>query len=147
MNIKTTAVQRKQIAKMYEIGEHTTEQIAVKYNISARQVQRIAKSFGVLRTAAQSNKAIVHLKDYSKRKNGKNRSYLPIDIRYSLLTEHPYCSICGRTADDDIQLEIDHRDEDPSNNMLENLWVLCDLCNKGKSWRHRKCDIMRLMDR
>lgn len=136
MNVKTTDIERKQIAKMYEIGEHTTADIAEKFNITARQVQRIAKDYGVLRTAAQSNKKVAHLKDYSGRTNGKKRSSLPLGVRYDMLVDHPYCSICGKTAEDRVQLEIDHKDDDPTNNDLDNLWVLCDLCNKGKYRYH-----------
>lgn len=132
MGAKTTQAERKQIAKMYEIGEHTTTQIAEKFGITTRQVQRIATNYGVCRTASESNKVVAHLKDYSGRTNGKKRSWLPVGVRYDMLIDHPYCSICGKTADDNVQLEIDHKDNDPSNNDFDNLWVLCDLCNKGK---------------
>jgi len=47
------------------------------------------------------------------------------------------CRQCGRTADDGVKLEIDHRlpKSKGGTNAQSNLWVLCDACNRGKSDR------------
>lgn len=81
---------------------------------------------------------MAHLKNYQQARVGRKRVYVPLQVRYDMIADHPYCSICGRTVDDGVRLEIDHRDDDSTNNDLDNLWVLCDLCNKGKFWSHRK---------
>lgn len=45
------------------------------------------------------------------------------------------CRLCGVTADDGARLEIDHRQSIArgGTSTLENLWVLCADCNRGKS--------------
>ena len=138
MNRKLDDKQYKQIIKMYEIGKTTTWDIAERFGITPRQVQRIAKDAGVIRSQAAGNRVAAPLKDYSGARVGKKRCFVPLQVRYDLLADHPYCSICGRTADDHVRLEIDHRNDDNSDNSLDNLWVLCDMCNKGKYWSNRK---------
>ena len=49
------------------------------------------------------------------------------------MMKHKFCQICGYTADI-LPLEIDHIDGDATNNDLNNLQVLCTLCNKGKAY-------------
>lgn len=140
MNRKLSDEQRKQVAKLYEIGKTTTWDIAKRFDISPRQVQRIAKNAGVIRPQDVANKVAAPLKDYSSAKTGRKRSFVPLQVRYDILADHPYCSICGRTADDHVRLEIDHRNNDNSDSSLDNLWVLCDMCNKGKYWSNRNAE-------
>ena len=123
------------IIALYTSGMYTTEQIANNYNVTPKTVQRICKHDGVLRTAAESNKLIAPLKKYRtipselrvKRKSLTNK------LRYTLIASHPYCTHCGMKPDDGVRLEIDHIDNNPSNNDKDNLQVLCTLCNIGKS--------------
>jgi 5-methylcytosine-specific restriction endonuclease McrA len=128
------------IANDYKLGEMTTDAIAKKYNISTKTVQRVAKKLGVLRTLSESNKLISKLKDYSGHRVAvhlrKKRKTLSPKLRYEMITEHPYCSTCGNTISE-ARLEIDHIDENPSNNDRSNLQVLCMFCNRGKSHNHR----------
>ena len=46
----------------YASGRYTCGQIAARYNLTRRQVQRIAKQGGVIRTAGESNRLITPLK-------------------------------------------------------------------------------------
>ncbi|MGO4470373.1 HNH endonuclease [Arthrobacter sp. M-10] len=58
-----------------------------------------------------------------------------------MLREHPYCSLCGTPAVPENPLNIDHIDNDPTNNYAENLQVLCRACNVGKE--HHRRDVER----
>lgn len=135
---KTTRQDRKNIIKLYIEAETTTEKIAQQFGISSRQVCRIAKEAGVIRTQAESARAMAHLKNYKRNKLGHKRIQLSTALRYRLIAEHPYCEICGARAGADRRLEVDHRDGDRANNSLDNLRVLCDLCNKGSYWLKRE---------
>ena len=55
---------------------------------------------------------------------------------YGIISERDskFCNFCGTTSDKK-QLVIDHRDNDNSNNDLENLQLLCRRCNYIKSSR------------
>lgn len=127
------------VAKLYASGSFTTEQLAKQYNISVRQVQRIAKKKGVIRTQAEANRVAAPLKRYHtipiemrvKRKQLSNK------IRYQVISAHPYCVVCGMRPDDGVRLEVDHIDENATNNDPANLQVLCGKCNTGKSHLHR----------
>lgn len=41
--------------------------------------------------------------------------------------------MCGFVPDDLIQLDVDHKDGDPSNNKLSNLQTLCANCHRLKT--------------
>lgn len=56
------------------------------------------------------------------------------NLRHRMITEHPYCALCGARPSSEIMLDIDHvlpvskgGSDDPSN-----LQVLCHKCNRGK---------------
>lgn len=129
----------KGVVALYTSGKFTTENIAKNYDLSNRQVQRIARNYGVIRTQAESNKLIAPLKHYRtipkefrvKRKQISNR------LRIEMILSHPSCTTCGMTVADGVRLEVDHIDNDPCNNDLSNLQVLCALCNRGKADIHR----------
>lgn len=120
----------------YKKLEITVENIAKKYDITVRTVQRIVKKLGFIRTVAEANKKAACLKDYSGHRLPeelkKKRKTLPRNIRYTLIKNHPFCSICGNTMQQ-CPLHIDHIDGDATNNDLSNLQVLCLLCNHGKA--------------
>jgi 5-methylcytosine-specific restriction endonuclease McrA len=138
-NYKLQPTQHNSIAQMYQTGNYTTEYIAKSYDISIRQVQRIAKKLGVIRTQAEANKIAAPLKHYHhvpehlkvKRKHISQRT------RFEVISNHLFCSTCGLTVKDGIRLEVDHIDENPTNNDLSNLQVLCNNCNQGKSHSNR----------
>lgn len=121
------------IAEDYKNAETTTEKIALKYEISTRQVQRIAKKLGIIRTQSEANKLMAKHKNYEGHKNPNKvtRKSLPKSLRYKLIKAHPFCTNCGNTPIK-CPLQVDHIDGDPSNNKLSNLQVLCMDCNYGK---------------
>ncbi len=123
------------VAKLYATGRYTTEQLAKQYNVSTRQVQRIAKNKGVIRTQAEANKIAAPLKRYHTIpiEMRVKRKQLSQKLRYQVISANPYCVICGMRPNDGIRLEVDHIDENPMNNDIKNLQVLCGSCNTGKS--------------
>ena len=129
----STSYKYQLIADEYVSCLYTTEQIAQKYNISSRQVQRIVKALNVVRTISESNKLMAKYKDYSRHRspNPIKRKTLPKAIRYKMIREHPFCTNCGNTPMQ-CPLQVDHIDGNPSNNDLLNLQVLCMDCNYGK---------------
>lgn len=64
----------------------------------------------------------------------KKRKTIPIKLRYKVMNKYKFrCCKCGATAKED-RIQIDHIDDNPSNNNINNLQVLCETCNKGKSY-------------
>lgn len=122
------------VKQLYKSGQYTTEYIAKLYNISTRQVQRIARIEGVIRTQAEANRVAAPLKHYHKVPNELKikRKHLTRKLRYKLISEHPYCATCGLSVKDGIRLEVDHINENPHDNDLKNLQVLCNMCSQGK---------------
>lgn len=123
------------IARLYATAKYTTEKLASIYGITPRQVQRIAKKHGVLRTNAESNKLMAPLKAYHRvpAELRVGRKQLSNKLRLEIILAHPYCTICGAAVIDGIRLEVDHIDNDATNNDVANLQVLCGSCNRGKS--------------
>lgn len=63
---------------------------------------------------------------------------ISLKTRQSVLRRDKFCCrICGRTACDGVKLEVDHRTPTSKggSDAEENLWTLCDACNKGKGNR------------
>lgn len=59
-------------------------------------------------------------------------------LRFKVLKRDNYrCRLCGSTAEHGIVLEVDHIKAlaKGGSNALDNLWTLCDVCNRGKSDR------------
>lgn len=127
------------IVGLYKSGRYTTEKIALVYNVSVRQVQRVAKDAGIIRTQAEANKLMAPFKNYHTTpvELRVKRKQLTLKTRYSIIKAHPYCTNCGRRPDEGIRLEVDHIDENAENNAPENLQVLCSQCNTGKSHKAR----------
>lgn len=123
-----------EIASLYASNTMTVENIAIKYMTTTRSIQRIAKVMGVNITQSEANKRTAKLKNYYHKPEHLKikRTSLPAKIRFIMLYKKPYCSICGAKSKDGIRLEIDHIDNNPTNHDMNNLQVLCNLCNKGK---------------
>ena len=113
----------------------TVEKLAIKYNISPRQIQRICKEAGVVRSIAEANRLASPFKNYEGHKIPDHlkskRKTLPKNIRYQVLKEHPFCKQCGRKPFE-CPIQVDHIDGDATNNDRSNLQVLCMECNYGK---------------
>jgi hypothetical protein len=57
-------------------------------------------------------------------------------LRFKVLKRDNYsCQICGKASPDGTTLHIDHKIpvSKGGKDVLENLWVLCEICNLGKS--------------
>lgn len=125
------------IADEYARFTMTVEKLAIKYNISTRSIQRIAKAKGVVRTIAEANKIAAPFKNYEGHKVPehlkKKRKSIPQWLRYKTLRAHPWCKVCGATGMI-CPLQVDHIDGDATNNNESNFQVLCMECNYGKAW-------------
>lgn len=61
---------------------------------------------------------------------------LSLKLRQHVLRRDRFrCCQCGRTARDGVSLEVDHKKPaaQGGKDSEENLWTLCDACNRGKS--------------
>jgi hypothetical protein len=124
------------ILAMYETGWHTTAQVAARWCVSTRAVQRLANQAGIMRTAVESwllSREHGHW-DYHRLPASEKKVCKQVrpKLRYEIISAHPYCTLCGNRASETIRLEVDHIDKNPSNSELSNLQVLCNLCNIGK---------------
>lgn len=54
--------------------------------------------------------------------------------KYNGYRKEEKCSNCGFVAIHSCQLDVDHIDEDHSNNSLDNLQTLCANCHRLKTW-------------
>jgi hypothetical protein len=123
------------IISLYTSCLYTTETIARNYGLTVRQVQRIAKKAGVIRTISESNKLMAKFKNYQTIpiEHRVRRKQITKKKRYLIIQAHPYCTNCGMKPLDGVRLEVDHIDNDATNNNDNNLQVLCTKCNQGKS--------------
>lgn len=114
------------------------EDLAKKYNVTVKTIQRIAKKHGVVRTVAEANKVTAKLKNYSSLRVPDHlkakRIILKKVVRHELISKHPFCTLCGDrpSLTTTTVLEIDHIDGNATNNEITNLQVLCRDCNRGK---------------
>lgn len=66
------------------------------------------------------------------------RESIPKTRRFEILKRDEYrCQLCGKSADDDVTLHVDHRVPlaKGGSNEDDNLWTLCETCNLGKADR------------
>ena len=105
-------------------------------NITPRQIQRVIKALGITRSPSERfiNAIKRGRRTYTRKPPEQliRRKQLGVKMRYFILEKYAFrCCSCGNTARD-ARIEIDHKDNNPSNNIESNLWLLCDVCNKGK---------------
>jgi 5-methylcytosine-specific restriction endonuclease McrA len=86
----------------------------------------------VLRSLTEGNRNAAKYRNYEALRVPDHlkskRKTIPLKIRYQLLMQYKECKVCyGKD-----KLQIDHIDNNPSNNALTNLQVLCMQCNYGK---------------
>ena len=75
------------------------------------------------------------LNSTNQKPTGKNRVNINNKLRYEVLSrDGSKCKRCGKTPDDGIKLEVDHKIpvEWGGTNDINNLWTLCNECNGGK---------------
>lgn len=125
----------------YERYSKSVASIAKEAGVSTRTIERWAQKYGILRDMKTAQSIASKYRDYSaissKQLIGHKRKTIPPKLRFQTLSAHPFCAICGATAED-CALQIDHIDNDPSNNSPDNLQVLCRECNQGKFHANRK---------
>lgn len=127
----------KQIVEMY-VNLSPAVEIAPKFGLTVRQIQRILNKAGVMRTRSESYRLAIkqgRMKYYRKPEHLKVKR-VPIlpHLRAKVMQRDKYrCQYCGNTTEQGIRLEIDHIDNDATNNKEDNLQVLCNLCNRGKA--------------
>lgn len=122
--------------ELYKDGFSSIE-IAEKAGLSSRTIQRAIKEAGITRSASDRFKNAISRGRMVYRKlpleQRKKRIQVPVKLRWQVLEKfNRRCVACGVSGQHG-KLEIDHIDNNPSNNSIDNLQVLCDLCNKGKS--------------
>lgn len=127
-----------QIVERYKAGDYASN-IAKDFNISPRQVQRVVMNHNASRTISESYKLAIkqgRMKYYIKPEHlKKKRKRLSNQLRYQVLERDNHtCQSCGATVEQGVRIEIDHIDNNPTNNVLVNLQVLCNLCNQGKAY-------------
>ena len=121
------------------IGGLSGVELGMAYGISPRQIQRIVKQAGKIRTQSESYRLAIktgRMKYYKKPEHlKKKRKTISGPLRYKVLERDNHtCQSCGATVKDGVRIEIDHIDDDATNNVIDNLQVLCNLCNQGKSY-------------
>lgn len=118
-----------------EIGEKLT------LPVSLRQVQRIVKKFGLMRTKSEAFRLAIKKgrKRYKKLGPGKSakefRKGITLTLRFAAFKRDRFkCTICGHDVKDGIKLEVDHvvRPINGGKNILENLRTICSACNIGR---------------
>lgn len=127
----------------YESYDMSVKEIAAMSGVTARTVERWAAKAGIVRELQTAQSMSARYRDYvsvsSKQKlNINKRKPIRRAVRLLLLETYPYCMQCGATPEQGVRLEIDHINNDPSDNRMENLQVLCRSCNMGKFQAYRK---------
>lgn len=104
---------------------------------SVRHIQRVVKSMNIIRSRGEAFRLAVSQGrvDYQRKKRQFNqRKTVNAKMRFEVFKRCDFrCVICGEDGSDN-RLEVDHINENPSDNRLDNLQILCSLCNKGKSF-------------
>lgn len=126
----------KKVVALYKAG-NSSQEIKEKLGLKqcVRQVQRWIKEEGITRETSEAFKLAIRkgrVRYYTSSVK-KSRKTLGLKTRMMVFERDGMaCVLCGKTARDTVRLEVDHIDEDPTNNKLSNLQVLCSECNKGK---------------
>ena len=74
-----------------------------------------------------------------KYRRKRERSMMTLSLRNDIMRRDNYrCQICGRTAQDGVILEVDHKKPIAKGGRTEpnNLWTLCQDCNRGKGAKY-----------
>lgn len=92
-------------------------------------------SCNLFRKEIESDKYQKKINRYGARFTPGKRIVFTKKERFEILKRDNYrCQLCGRNAQDNVKLHIDHKIPlaKGGTNRKDNLWVLCIDCNKGK---------------
>lgn len=84
---------------------------------------------------ASKNIATIAVADEENDNFKKEQRSIAAGLRFDVLRRDNYrCQICGRTAADGVELEVDHKIPVAKGGLstMENMWTLCFDCNRGK---------------
>lgn len=133
----------KQALDHYKAYDMPVKDIATMAGVNVKTIQRWAAKAGIVRDLRTAQGMSAKFRDYrvvseKQKLNGPKRKTIPPTLRFKLLEAHPYCTACGAKPGLGVYLDIDHINNDPSDNRPENLQVLCHQCNMGKFHAHRR---------
>ena len=83
----------------------------------------------------EQNRKLYDPDDSEKARRERERQKMTLRLRHDILKrDHYRCQICGRSAQDGVTLEVDHKKPIAKGGKTEpdNLWTLCRDCNRGK---------------
>lgn len=132
-----------QVKKLYIDGYSAQEIIdLLKIKTTPRSIQRLVKKWGISREVGDAfRNAIARGRVRYVKKDLAlltKRSRLKPGLRYKILERDNFrCRLCGCDASKSL-LEVDHIDNDATNNDESNLQTLCYECNIGKPTENRK---------
>lgn len=140
MNVYVSQTTELEIQRLYLQG-HSPREIKNNLNLSlsVRQLQRWIKAWGLSRSAGDGFRlAVIQGKvTYHRDPNKKKRKSIRPRLRTFILERDNYtCVKCGNT-NEHARIQIDHIDNNPQNNLVDNLRTLCEPCNHGKRPRRR----------
>lgn len=131
-----------QILELYKNGMSTHEiGESLHLPVSLRQVQRIVKKLGLMRTKSEAFRLAIKKgrKKYKKLGPGMSskefRRGITLTLRYAAFKRDRFkCTLCGHNVQDGVKLEVDHvvRPINGGKNTLENLRTVCSVCNIGR---------------
>jgi hypothetical protein len=135
MNYYFSKEELSKITKLY-LGGMSAQEIKEMLHLphTVRSIQRRVKQAGIVRTVGDSfrNAVARGRVKWAYKENKKHRTHLSPKLRYLILTRDEFkCLTCGATAQTS-NLEIDHINNNPSDNREENLQTLCHDCNFGR---------------
>lgn len=116
-----------EIVTLYAMGDQSQAQMAERYGVTLAGFQKVLARLGIPpKSRGRAGAANGRFKDGAQ------------STAYRLMIEKELCNRCGSTD----QLVIHHRDGVHTNNVLENLEVLCSPCHsshhKQEWWEVRK---------
>lgn len=134
---KHDRVHYEKIKKLYSDGFSAYEIVNIlKLSINPRTIQRWLKNDNLIRSKSDSFRLAVNrgrVKYHKKPDKQKNkRITINFKLRYRILSKYSFrCVLCGNTAKES-RIQVDHINNNPSDNSEDNLQALCEMCNKGK---------------
>lgn len=103
-------IRNEQIKNLYLSKEVLTEDIAKRFNITPRHVQRIMRSYGLSRSNKESNRIMADKKNYKNLLVPKHiqelRKQQSADTRKMYLNNFPVCNRCGIRRFQGVRLEL-----------------------------------------